>query len=59
MGLIANINQAEVYAISRLCNNEVWIDRVEETIYIYSDSQSAIEAIGSNLAKSKTVFKCK
>ena len=59
MGSIATVNQAEVYAISRLCNNEVWKDRVEETIYIYSDSQSAIEAIGSNLVKSKTVFKCK
>lgn len=58
-GSIATVHQAELFAISELCDNEAWKESVDETIYICSDSQSAIEAIGSTLVKSKMVHECK
>lgn len=58
-GSIATLHQAELFAISELCNNEVWKDCVDKKICICSDSQFAIEAVSSNLVKSKMVYECK
>lgn len=58
-GSIATVHQAELFAISQLRGNVALKKCIDKTIYICSDSQSAIEAVGSTLVKSKMVQKCK
>lgn len=55
----ATVYQVELFAISELCGNEALKNCMNETLVICSDSQSAIEALGSFTVNSKLVHECK
>ena len=54
LGEKASVFQAEVYAIEGAANYAATLE--QDTVTIFSDSQSAIRAVSGHLAKSRTVF---
>ena len=59
LGSTATVHQSELVAISELCVNVAITSCVDKSIFICTDSQSAIEAVSSPLVRSKMVVECK
>lgn len=58
-GSTATVYQAELFAMSELCESKSFSDATNKCIYICTDSQSAIETICSPIVDSLTVRNCK
>lgn len=58
-GTIATVYQNELFAIGEICRTMSLRNTIGKTIYICTDSQSAIDAISSPKVDSKLVLECK